>query len=85
MPIAGVDYDNHIPIDVPSDVVQWRVVADPECVVEIHLARGDGSFEIRDILISALDGRDVYVPGHLIHVEKEGGDEVCIFIEKEWD
>jgi hypothetical protein len=81
MVMIGYLYDMNKPVKVPSDVVQWRIVVDVESAVEIHLARGDGRYEVRHVE----DNGEHYYPGDgLVHEEKCGSDGVSVFIEEEW-
>jgi hypothetical protein len=79
--VISLDFDKDIPVVVPDDVVQWRLEADIDSLVFIHLARGDGTFEVRYIDKC----NNTYVPSHLVQVEKQGGDGSTVFIEWEKD
>ena len=80
------DYEETVEVEVPNDVVQWRVVCKVKEVACIHLARGDGTFEIRHLVECCSKANGFwYEPGGLVHSEREGGDKVCVFIQREWD
>jgi hypothetical protein len=89
--VGGWLFNKHLKVRVPKDVVQWRIEANPACLVTIHLARGDGTFEIRnvheqeEVFIRGMPSMRWYEPGDLMHFEHAEGDKVCVFIEKEWD
>ena len=80
MAVIGYSFHSDWEIVIPRDVVQWRVVAEVEDLVLIHLARGDGRFEVRYLE----EGAECYVLGELRYMEGEGSDEASVFIEEEW-
>lgn len=79
--IASLDFDKNIPVVVPDDVVQWRLESVIENMIYLHLARGDGTFEVRYIE----ERNGAYVPSYLVQTEKQGGDGSTVFIQWEKD
>jgi hypothetical protein len=66
-------------VEVPNDVVQWRVESRADGVDKIHMARGDGSYECWYLLKHG----EVYKPTHLIERQEMGWDAKTVFITEE--
>lgn len=83
MAVIGVNYNGSVPVRVPDDVVQWRLVANPNDIVYVHLVRGSGRYEQRAVELRRAGGESWYEPGSLLRVEEEGSDEATVFIDWE--
>lgn len=67
-------------VQVPPDVVQWKIEQCADDIDKIHMARGDGSYECWYLLKNG----DVYKPTHLIKRQETGWDEKTVFIMDEF-
>lgn len=81
--ISGYDFNSDIEICVPPHVVQWKTEVVPGELVIINWVTNKSVYESRLLVYN--ERKDIYEPGELLRLEKEGGDNRTIFILREWD
>ena len=85
MTATWADYTNDMEVRVPPDVVQWKLSVDAGELMQIHLARGNGVYELRYVDILKNNEKTWFEPGQeVVAYEKADGDHKTVFIQKEW-